>query len=150
PVSVQVLSPVLIKVLKPRYCADAPMVETSKLLLIAPPRRRVPALVASTTLPLMVLPACNSSTLVPPVNEIALARVEPSPDTPPEIVPLLMIVRLEPTTPSPPAPGAPAIPPPTAAPAAPPLPPVIVPAFVSVAPLAVNWTPTPPSPPSPA
>src|SRR3954471_16473120 len=42
PVSVQVEVPVFTKLAKPWYCAAAPILETSKLALVAPPSRNVP------------------------------------------------------------------------------------------------------------
>src|SRR5258708_38403171 len=49
--------------------------------------------------------------LDPPVKVMALARVVPSADKPPEIEALLVIVRFEPVMPAPPAPYAPLTPP---------------------------------------
>jgi hypothetical protein len=90
----------------------------------------------ATTLPVMLEPACNSSTLVPPVKVMAFARVTPLPDSPPVTAPLLMTVRPAPTIPAPPAPTAPAVPPPLLVPPppppAPPAPPLMVPLFVTV------------------
>ena len=45
------------------------------------------------------------SVLLPLVKRIAQVRVTPSPESPPAIVPLLVIERLAPTMPMPPAPA---------------------------------------------
>ena len=75
PVKVQVLLPVFWKLPKPWYWALAPICDTSKLAFVVPPSRNVSAVLNATTLPVMLEPACNSSTLVPPVKVMAFARV---------------------------------------------------------------------------
>jgi hypothetical protein len=54
---------------------------------------RLVVLVATLMPPVSVNPLCSVRVLLPPVKLMALARVVPSPDRPPAIVPLLMIVR---------------------------------------------------------
>ena len=142
PVSVQVLLPVFANSPKPRYCAPAPICETSKLALLVPPSASVSAAVNATTLPMMVEPDCRVRLLVPPLKVMALARVTPLPETPPKIMPLLVTVRLAPTMPAPPRPGLPlkVVP----LPPLPPLPPLMVPPLMTVSP-----EPTMPAPPAP-
>src|SRR5262249_53391077 len=152
PVSVQVLAPVFWNAPKPWYCALDPICETSKLAFVVPPSASVSAALNAATLPVMIEPARSSSVLVPPVNVMALACA-PAPllAKPPLIVPLLMIVRPEPTMPAPPAPAVPGAPgaKPRAVPPVPPLPPVTAPELMNVAPVVANCAPTPPSPPLP-
>ena len=74
PVRVQVLLPVFWKMPKPWYCAARPICETSKLAAPLPPSRNVSVALKATTLPVIAEPGCNSSTLVPPVKVMALAR----------------------------------------------------------------------------
>ncbi len=122
------------------------MVETSKVALPLPPSAKVSAALNATTLPVIDEPGRSSSVLVPPVKVMALARVTPSPESPPVMVPLLVTVRSEPTTPAPPAPFAPLILP---APPAPPFPPLIVPVFTIELAVPVKSSPIPPVPPPP-
>src|SRR5215470_12199142 len=124
PVNVQVLVPVFAKVPKPWYWV--PTSAMLNVLFVAPPSANVSAVLKATTFPMMVDPACNVRLFVPPVKVIALARVVPSPDRPPAIVPLFVIVRPAPEMPTPPAPALPAAPfvPPALKPPAPPAPPL--------------------------
>ena len=139
PIKLQVLLPAFAKMPKPWYWE--PICETSKVALLAPPSRKISAVLNATTLPLMAEPARSSRVLVPPVKVMALARVVPSPESPPLMLPLLMTVRPVPTMPAPPAPIEPKTPP------EPPLPPATAPELVIVAPPAVNCMPAPPEPP---
>jgi hypothetical protein len=93
PVRVQVLLPTLEKASKLRYCAAGPMVETSKLAFVLPPRRNSSfALAPATTLPWITEPALSSSSMKPvePATS-AIASVWPAPA---RIVPLLLRPRL--------------------------------------------------------
>ena len=98
----------------------------------------------------MVEPGWSSSTLVPPVKVMALGcgAAEPSPLAPPEMVPLLIMVRSAPITPTPPAPPLPLKAPPVPPPATPPLPPLMLPKLLSVPPPGSS-APMPPAPPLP-
>src|SRR5882757_9246343 len=88
PCNCQVLVPAFSNTPNPRYCAAGPSADTSKMLLAVPPSLNVSAVLAATTLPVTLEPACSSSVLVPPVKVMALARVTPSPLRPPCTVPL--------------------------------------------------------------
>jgi hypothetical protein len=92
------------------------------------PGAKVPPLIM-VKLPVVPVPV---RTLIPPVKMMASARVTPSPERPPKVVPLLMMVSPEPWMPAPPAPLLPLPPPPP--PPAPPLPPAIVPLLTTVPP----------------
>ncbi len=157
----QVLIPVLVKFWKPWNCAESPTVETSKLPSVLPPSVSVspPSVLplVLTTLPMKVPPDRITSSLPPPDSDTALARVTPSPCSPPLMTPLLAMVELPvETTPAPPAPAAPGkespgpkSPLPTAPPA-PPLPPANCPLLLKVKPApATAAAPAPPAPPDP-
>src|SRR5690349_6374447 len=111
--------------------------------------------------PIKDQPPDSVRVLKPPVKLSALARVVPSADNPPPIVPVLMTFNPEPVMPTPPAPGPPGAegceppaqavvhPVPPNAPAMAPLPPTIIPEFVIVTPDPVTLMPAPPPPPLP-
>ena len=77
--SVQTLAPVFSKTPNPWYCAPPPIWPASTVASVAPPSRRVSAVLAATTLPMMAEPARSSRTLVPLPNVMALAMAESSP-----------------------------------------------------------------------
>ncbi len=144
--SVQVLVPSFSKTPNPWYCAAAPICAALKVASVVPARRKVSAALDATTLPVMAEPARSSSTLVPlpKVMALAVAGIEPLPETPPLIVPLLTTMRPAPTAPVAPTMATPPMPPaPCKAklkpvPAAPPVPPLIAPMLTSVTPPVVN------------
>ncbi|MCY1229985.1 hypothetical protein D9M72_423800 [compost metagenome] len=89
--------------------------------MFVPSRRSVLPVPWATTPPLSTEPAWSVSELLLPPSWIARARVAPSPERPPETMPLLTMVRLLPTMPAPPCACAPVWVPPCAPPS--PLPP---------------------------
>ena len=91
------------------------------LSVFVPSRNSLLPVPCATTPPLSTEPALRVSELLLPPIWIELARVVPSPERPPEMVPLLMMVRLLPTMPAPPCAAAPSCVPPRAPPS--PLPP---------------------------
>src|SRR5215468_9576848 len=117
-VSVHVLAPVFSKLPKPWYCAPLPIWLTLKLASVPPPSCSFEAPAVVTTLPVITEPDCSCRTLLrPPVKVMALACAPPPPAEPAVMLPLLVMLRSEPTMATPPAPATPGLKP---APPAPP------------------------------
>jgi hypothetical protein len=136
-----VLSSVNVAWLSPSTIGALSVMPVLPALIVAltPPE---PSLIA----PFSVEPEFSVRVLVPPVKKIAAARVLPSLDMPPEIVPALVIVMFAPLMPAPPTPAAPL--PAPLAPPFPPFPPAMAPALLTVPP-PVTSTPAAPAPPLP-